>query len=222
MNLPPNQVPPADTLADVRTRITALYAIHALEIAGSLGGKPLCVVTGPRRFGKTTSLLPGLASILRGRGNTTHIMNGRDFEQEPLTVRALPGEQVDVLIVDEANVLTRTVKKTEIVLRLLHTKATAVVPVITFDAGYEPGSICSAHIWQDAEYSIGGEIANIICLPQMIVIPIPFSHAALSAGSRWRFSVIQCQPVRLVTRSGSASSSARITSTAATLSAMVG
>jgi len=92
-------------------------------------------------------------------------MNGRDFEQEPLTVRALPGEQVDVLIVDEANVLTRTVKKTEIVLRLLHTKATAVVPVITFDAGYEPGSICSAHIWQDAEYSIGGEIANIICLP---------------------------------------------------------
>ncbi len=126
MNLPPNQVPPADTLADVRTRITALYAIHALEIAGSLGGKPLCVVTGPRRFGKTTSLLPGLASILRGRGNTTHIMNGRDFEQEPLTVRALPGEQVDVLIVDEANVLTRTVKKTENVLRLLHTKATVL------------------------------------------------------------------------------------------------
>jgi len=65
-------------------------------------------------------------------------------------------------------------------------------------------------------------IAQALYAVAALLIPIPFSHAALSVGRRWRFSAIQCQPVRLVTRSGSASSFARITSTAATLSAMVG
>ncbi len=160
-----------DQLADVRTRIAALYARHAREIADALGDKPLCVVTGPRRFGKTTSLLPSLVGTLRRSGHTAYIMNGRDYEQEPISIQSLPSGQFDVLIIDEANVLTRVKSKTEDLLRLLHTKGNAIVLMFTFDAGYEAGTIYSTRMWRHAEFSISGQVANVVCLPQMALSP---------------------------------------------------
>src|SRR5690348_2326737 len=53
---------------DVQIRIARQYARHARHIADALGQAPLCVVKGPRRFGKTTSLLPALATLLERRG----------------------------------------------------------------------------------------------------------------------------------------------------------
>jgi hypothetical protein len=156
-------------VADVRARIGALYAAHARRIAEALGEMPLCTATGPRRFGKTTSLLPALASILQEQGRSVRILNGRNYEHEPFAVETLPPEPFDVLIIDEANVLTRTRRKTERVLRLLHTRASAVVAMITFDAGYEAGAVYLARIWQECELSVSGQKANIVCLPQMVL-----------------------------------------------------
>ena len=167
----PRQDLPGDKLAAVRTRITALYAAHALEIADSLGDKPLCVVTGPRRFGKTLTLLPTLAGILQGRGHSVHIVNGRDYEEVPFTVDTLPPGHFDVIIIDEANVLTRSQQRTVELLYILHQKGNAIVSVITFNSGYESGALHDAKILQDAEYSISKQVANIVRLPQMIVTP---------------------------------------------------
>jgi hypothetical protein len=178
-------------LADVRTRIAALYARHACEIADALGEKPLCIVTGPRRFGKTTSLLPCLARTLRRRGNTAYIMNGRDYEHEPLSIHSLPVGQFDVLIIDEANVLTQVKTKTENLLRLLHTTGNSIVLMFTFDAGYEPGTIYSTQMWRRAEFSISGQVANVVCLPQMVVSP-QLARDLLSL-----YSPIQDETIRL-------------------------
>jgi hypothetical protein len=153
----------------VRIRIGREYAVHARHIADALGQAPLCVVTGPRRFGKTTSLLPALATLLERRGSTAHILNGRDYEHEPFSVRTLPPESYDALVIDEANVVTRATEATKEVLRLLHTKADAIVSMITFDAGYEPGAMVLARIWQDAEKAISGHAVSLVRLPQMIV-----------------------------------------------------
>lgn len=165
------QIASGGTDADARTEIAALYASHALEIADALGEQPLCVVTGPRRFGKTTSLLPALAGVLRERGKTARIMNGRDFEGEPFTADALPREQFDALIIDEANVLTSTKRRTKELLQLLHARAAIVVAMITFHAGYELGARYLARTWQDAERAISGRKVHVVCLPQMIVAP---------------------------------------------------
>jgi hypothetical protein len=172
MTVASEQTPPARELVDVRTQIAALYATYSLAIADSLGERPLCVVTGPRRFGKTTSLLPGVADILRARGYSTHAVNGRDYEEEPFTADTLPPGRVDVLIIDEANVLTRSKKKTTEILRLLHENGCAVVSAITYHAGYESGALSLGRIWQAAESSISGQVANIVRLPQMVVTPL--------------------------------------------------
>lgn len=180
-----------DQLADVRTRIAALYVKHAGEIADALGDKPLCVVTGPRRFGKTTSLLPSLASTLRRSRHTAYIMNGRDYEQEQISIQSLPSGHFDVLIIDEANVLTQVKTKTETLLRLLHTKGNSIVLMLTFDAGYEPGTLYSIRMWQDAEASISGKVANVVCLPQLVVSP-QLAHDLLSL-----YSPIHDEAIRL-------------------------
>jgi hypothetical protein len=163
--------PPDGEPADVKSRIAALYMVHAVQIADALGDKPLCVVTAPRRFGKTTSLLPALATILRERGNSVHVISGRDYEDRPFTIESLPPGSFDVLIIDEANVLTRTKRKTRDLLLLLHQKGDAIVSVITHYAGYESGAQPMARTWQVAEFSISRQRTNVVRLPQMIVSP---------------------------------------------------
>jgi hypothetical protein len=163
--------PPDGDPIDARMQIAVLYAAYALQIADALGEKPLCVVTAPRRFGKTTSLLPALATILRERGKSVHVLNGRDYEDRSFALETLPPERFDVLIIDEANVLTRTKRKTRELLLLLHQKGDAIVSVITHYAGYESGAQPMARTWQVAEYSISRQRTNVVRLPQMIVSP---------------------------------------------------
>jgi hypothetical protein len=158
-------------LPDVRRRIAALYAAHARDIADALRGTPLCVVTGPRRFGKTTSLLPALAGILRRQGKTVHIVNGRDYEGESFSLVALPPGRFDVLIIDEANVLTRPARKMRSVVELLHEKGDALVAQITHFAGYERSALFQARLWKEAEISVSGQTANLVRLPQMLLTP---------------------------------------------------
>jgi hypothetical protein len=66
-------------------------------------------------------------------------------------------------------VLTRTKRKTGELLLCLHTKGDAIVSSITFYAGYESGALPLAKTWQEAEFSISGQIASVVRLPQMIV-----------------------------------------------------
>lgn len=165
------QHPAGDTAAEVRRRIAAQYAPYAHAIADALGESPLCVVTGPRRFGKTTSLLPLVATLTRDRGKSAAILDGRAYEREAFTAETLPEGRVDVLLVDEANVLTRTRSQTRDCLRLLHRKGTAVVAVITFAMGFEAGAVQLAKVWGDAESSLSGHEAPLMRLPQMRLAP---------------------------------------------------
>lgn len=185
------QDPRSDKREEVQAQIAALYRIHALEIAQALGDKPLCIVTGPRRFGKSTTLLPTLVDIFQGGGRSADIINGRNYEVESFGIDTLPSKKFDVLIIDEANVVTRTTEKTEHILRLLHDKGQAVISVITFDAGYEPGGLYLAKIWQAAELSLSGHTANLVRLPQMVLSPqiareILMLHSARTGAVRSR------------------------------------
>jgi len=118
-------------------------------------------------------------------------MNGRDYEQEQISIQSLPSGHFDVLIIDEANVLTQVKTKTETLLRLLHTKGNSIVLMLTFDAGYEPGTLYSIRMWQDAEASISGKVANVVCLPQLVVSP-QLAHDLLSL-----YSPIHDEAIRL-------------------------
>jgi hypothetical protein len=86
-------------------------------------------------------------------------------------MESLPRGRYDVLIIDEANVLTRSKKKTKEELLLLHKKSKAIVSVITYQAGYESSALSLAKTWQDAEWSISGQTTNVVRLPQMCVTP---------------------------------------------------
>ncbi|MGI8825697.1 MAG: hypothetical protein ACR2JC_08635 [Chloroflexota bacterium] len=98
-------------------------------------------------------------------------MNGRDYEGEAFSAGTLPSRQFDVVIIDEANVLTRTEKETADVLRLLHTKGNAIVSAITFHAGYQSAAMFLGTAWLNAECSISGYLGTVVYLPQMVVTP---------------------------------------------------
>jgi hypothetical protein len=152
--------------------INESFDITAQQIVEAFGESSLLVVTGPFGIGKTHSVIPRVADLLKTESNIVEIRDCQEYiapwDFGVKIANSLPTTDNGVVILDEAgemSALGRAYKRTRHFVEKTHNRNFRIIGVIAYSCGNVSVRDRQTETWQKAEFEISGQEAAVVHLP---------------------------------------------------------